>query len=184
MAFFSVNIQGQLESGMFPDGERQYCRVNIVHGPDWEILSGIEEGITQISQPCAHAAQDMLQECVWNYPLELCYKSTNVYGWPQLIVSVYGLDFMGRDVIKVWDLLHLTQPLVQGYGCMRLPLCAGRYTKYIPTITPIATTPFAALLSWLRGRRPEFIDSKFVSKGDGREGMLWFNLAAIYNQFY
>lgn len=51
---------------------------------------------------------------VWNFPLDVTYKSTNAYGWPQLVVSVYGLDYMGRDVIK-------------GYGCMHLPTCAGRW---------------------------------------------------------
>ncbi len=50
---------------------------------------------------------------VWNFPIDVTYKSTNAYGWPQLVVSVYGLDYLGRDVIK-------------GYGCMHLPTCAGR----------------------------------------------------------
>lgn len=50
---------------------------------------------------------------VWNFPLDVTYKSTNAFGWPQLVVSVYGLDFLGRDVIK-------------GYGCMHIPTCAGK----------------------------------------------------------
>jgi Ciliary basal body-associated, B9 protein len=50
---------------------------------------------------------------VWNFPLAVTYKATNAFGWPQLIVSVYGLDALGRDV-------------VQGYGSMHLPTCAGR----------------------------------------------------------
>jgi B9 domain-containing protein 1 len=169
MTFFSVNIQGQLESGLFPDSEKLYCKVSLSHGADWVIINGIEEGITQIATSCraSNGHSDIMQECVWNYPLELVYKSTNVYGdpaanyfvgWPQLIISVYGMDFMGRDVIK-------------GYGCMRLPLTTGRFTKYVPTITPCATSPFSGFLSWLVGRRPEFIDAKFVSKGDGREGI-------------
>lgn len=53
---------------------------------------------------------------------------------------------------------------------MRLPLTSGRFTKYVPTMAPVATTPFNGFLSWIVGRRPEFIDAKFVSKGDGREG--------------
>lgn len=50
---------------------------------------------------------------VWNFPLDVTYKATNAFGWPQLVVSVYGVDALGRDV-------------VQGYGCMHLPTCAGR----------------------------------------------------------
>lgn len=45
-------------------------------------------------------------------------KASNVYGWPQLVVSVYGMDYFGRDV-------------VYGYGCMRLPLHNGTYILLI-----------------------------------------------------
>jgi Ciliary basal body-associated, B9 protein len=55
---------------------------------------------------------------VWNFPLEMTWKSTNAFGWPQLAVSVLGLDALGREVLK-------------GYGCTHLPTCAGRYVGYI-----------------------------------------------------
>lgn len=74
---------------------------------------------------------------------------------------------MGRDVIK-------------GYGCMRIPLTTGRHTKYIPTVHPVATSPFNEFLSWVVGRRPEFIDAKFVSKGEGREGIVLGRLMFSY----
>ena len=91
---------------------------------------------------------------MWNFPLDVTFKSTNAFGWPQarlcsihwafarawhdraqhvhgtcqtggppshahgvavsqVVVSVYGVDALGRDVIK-------------GYGSMHLPTCAGR----------------------------------------------------------
>lgn len=53
---------------------------------------------------------------VWNFPVDVTYKATNAFGWPQLVISVYGVDALGRDVI-------------QGYGCMHLPTCAGRWEQ-------------------------------------------------------
>ena len=53
------------------------------------------------------------QALVWNFPLDVTYKSTNAFGWPQLVVCVYGSDVFGRDVVK-------------GYGCTHIPTCAGR----------------------------------------------------------
>lgn len=50
----------------------------------------------------------------FNFPLDVAYRSCNVFGWPQLVVCVYGADFRGRDVIK-------------GYGAVRLPTCIGRW---------------------------------------------------------
>lgn len=46
-------------------------------------------------------------------PLEITFKSTNVYGWPQLAVSVYGYDWLGNDVIR-------------GYGGTHVPIFPGR----------------------------------------------------------
>ena len=41
------------------------------------------------------------------------HRSTNVFGWPQLVLSVYGLTFFGRDVAR-------------GYGSIHLPTTPGR----------------------------------------------------------
>ncbi|XP_011705220.1 PREDICTED: B9 domain-containing protein 1 [Wasmannia auropunctata] len=53
---------------------------------------------------------------VWNFPLDITFKSTNPHGWPQLIMSIYGLDFFGHDVIR-------------GYGVCHLPLKTGHHEK-------------------------------------------------------
>jgi len=29
---------------------------------------------------------------VWNFPVDVTYKATNAFGWPQLILSIYGFD--------------------------------------------------------------------------------------------
>ncbi|KAL7753043.1 hypothetical protein RI367_001494 [Sorochytrium milnesiophthora] len=93
---------------------------------------------------------------VWNMPLEIAWQSTNVYGWPQLTVSLYGPDFLGRDVVK-------------GYGSCRVPREPGRHSVYVPLFTPVATTPFNGFLSWLLGTPPEFADPMFPAKSKGRE---------------
>lgn len=94
-----------------------YCKFQLLHGPDWQRLGGGQDGITQITSaastipglmPCAGAPA-----MVWNFPLDVAYRATNVFGWPQVVVAVCGADFWGRDVIK-------------GYGAIRLPTCIGR----------------------------------------------------------
>lgn len=32
---------------------------------------------------------------MWNFPLDFAYKSTNVFGWPQIVLNVYGVDSFG-----------------------------------------------------------------------------------------
>lgn len=50
---------------------------------------------------------------IWNFPIEVSFRSTNISGWPRIVLSVYGPDWLGHDVIL-------------GYGVATLPLVSGR----------------------------------------------------------
>lgn len=54
----------------------------------------------------------MNKKMVWNYPVDLTYRSLNPFGWPQLVVSVTGPDFFGRSVVR-------------GYGSVHVPTSPG-----------------------------------------------------------
>ena len=54
-------------------------------------------------------------------------RSTSPFGWPQLVVSVYGLDSLGNDVVR-------------GYGAIHVPLSAGsNYQATMPMFVPQST---------------------------------------------
>lgn len=48
--------------------------------------------------PACSAGEDRL---VWNFPLDMAYKSTNVFGWPQIVLNVYGIDGLGVRAVHV-----------------------------------------------------------------------------------
>ncbi len=73
----------------------------------------MQDGITQITRAAAGPLCCGGGALVWNFPLDVAYRTSNVFGWPQIVVCVYGADFWGRDVVK-------------GYGSVRLPACIGR----------------------------------------------------------
>lgn len=73
---FLVSVVGQIEKAHFPNYDNMYCKYTFVYGPDWEIVTGIEEGISQIAQK----SQDERQQIVWNFPLDVSFKSTNPHG--------------------------------------------------------------------------------------------------------
>lgn len=105
-----------------------------------------------MSQRCLELDQNI----VWNFPIEITFKTTNVFGWPRMALSVYGLDFLGRDVIK-------------GYGSVLLPPIPGRYNLHVDLYTPLANSNFNTFFSWLVGNPPEFYDSRIVCQGANRE---------------
>lgn len=52
---------------------------------------GFEDGITQITR-----TSDGDMQLIWNFPIEVVYRSTNAFGWPQVALSVYSVDSIGR----------------------------------------------------------------------------------------
>ena len=77
--------------------------------------------------------------------------------WNQVVISVYGLDSLGRDVVR-------------GYGTVPLPVSPGMHTRRVAVFVPRSSSKLQQAFAWLLGQRPEFVDSKFVAQGVGREG--------------
>ncbi|KAI9099794.1 B9 domain-containing protein [Phlyctochytrium arcticum] len=154
MSFFSVLLTGQIESCRYPTTGNLYCKYILTFGPDWSVVAGQDEGITQMA--LTSVTPDGERQCAWNFPIEVTLKSTNPFGWPQLIVCIYGTDILGRDVIR-------------GYGCIRIPQTIGSHNIYCPLFAPMASLPINELLSTLSGKLPEFLDPKFVAGHDSRD---------------
>ena len=149
---FYVHCTGAIESADFGDSDNLYCRYCFSIGADWGIVGGVDLGTSQMAQKSANRDQDI----VWNFPIDVTFKSTNIYGWPRMAISVAGLDFLGRDVIK-------------GYGSVLIPLTPGRHTIEVDTFVPIASSTINNIFSWLLGNPPEFFDSKIVCHGNNRD---------------
>uniref|UniRef100_A0A8V5HB00 B9 domain-containing protein 1 n=1 Tax=Melopsittacus undulatus TaxID=13146 RepID=A0A8V5HB00_MELUD len=159
---FLVSVTGQIESGRFPGFDDLYCKFCFVYGQDWVPTAGLEEGISQITSTSEVSPTTL----IWNFPIDITFKSTNPSGWPQIVISVYGPDFFGHDVVR-------------GYGAVHVPFVPGRHTRTIPMFVPESTSRLQQFTSWFTGRRPEFTDPRVVAQGEGREGKsLWAPTAA------
>ncbi len=174
---FAVQCLGQINSGYFEDYDYLYTRYIFCYGNDWEILGGIDNGLSQTAV-MNHLAHNQ-KEIVWNFPIDVTFKSTNIFGWPRLAISVYGMDMFGRDVIR-------------GYGSVLIPLQAGTHNLKVDMFKPVANSPLNQFFGWLSGNPPEvsrrhafpnhhafnihclicspqFFDARFVSQSEGRE---------------
>ena len=163
---FSMMITGQIvcaqtsTSSPLPlmNNQKMYCRYSFVYGDDWSVTSGVTEGISQIAIS-RRANADEERGClnVWNFPIEISFQSSNTYGWPRLCLSVYGIDFLGRDVL-------------QGYASILLAINPGVHTKYAKMYRPVNNgTSWQQFIAKLTGtKNPEFDDSKITARGEGR----------------
>jgi B9 domain-containing protein 1 len=116
-------------------------------------VHGLEHGISQI---CRLASGRADQTFVWNYPIDLSLKSTNAFGWPQLVISVYRINAMGKDVVCA-------------YGSIHIPTTPGRHICYLRLYRPVSSSMCQRITSWLLGSPPEFFNAKFTAQSRGRE---------------
>lgn len=152
---FVLMATGQIEAGNFEGNTSLFCRYAFAFGDDWAVVRGVEEGITQMSSASGSSADGQL--AVWNFPVDITFRATCPFGWPQLVVAVYGTDYLGNSDV------------ILGYGAMHLPMCPGRHTLRLRTFRPLASSIMGRFQSWFNGKRPEFTDALFPSKAEGRD---------------
>lgn len=106
--FFLINIHGQIESCTFPgrNYENLYCKCLLRYGPDWALVNtksknnndtndGDEKCKDKVflSQIANKRPDDILPMFVWNLPIDFTFKSSNVFGWPQIVGMIYFIQF-------------------------------------------------------------------------------------------
>ena len=85
--YFLVNVHGQIESCFFPgdDFDMVYCKCLFRNGPDWALLKDQNNNKEVFISQTATKSDDERQLFVWNLPFEATFKSTNAFGWPQIV---------------------------------------------------------------------------------------------------
>lgn len=111
---FFLYYSGTIESGDLLGENYVNVKFDIYHGSEWIPLSvdnrlpeETKTGCTQAG--CYNTLQN--QEIVWNAPFNFAFKSSNLSGWPQMILSVIAPDFLGRSKLLCYGNVHLpSQP--------------------------------------------------------------------------
>ncbi len=94
---------------------------------------------------------------MWNFPIEVVYRSLNPYGWPQLVLTCSGKDFLGRENNYA-------------YGCTHIPTIPGRHERLIRMFAPVSSSWLVRMLAWLSGTYAEYISApKTLAEAEGRE---------------
>nr|CAH7749488.1 unnamed protein product [Callosobruchus chinensis] len=142
---FLVCISGQIEwiDVLAPAGSSWHCRCDFFSGPDWKIIGGLEAGLSQI----AHVAHNG-DKVVFNFPIEIQFKSTNPYGWPQIILSIYkGMQ-------------------LAGYGRVHMPIKVGSHELDVALSKPQSSSMLGYIASFF-GYQPELLQPKMLATTAG-----------------
>lgn len=149
-AGFVLLISGQIADAEVPSTGRAYCKFQLLHGEDWQKLGGAQDGITQITRASGQ------RRLAWNFPVDVAYRATSAFGWPQLVLCVYGADWAGRDVLK-------------GYGAVHVPTSIGRFDLKVHLFRPLSATWLQQCFGWATGMPAELADPRLPALADGRE---------------
>lgn len=161
---FRLVLNGEIESAEMGSGGHGplMCIFSMQHGPDWTLISGVPDGITQLACASVPASSFVtswrggLAEVVWSFPLGMVYKSTSPFGWPRIVLTVYGTDLCNRRVVK-------------GYGSVHVPCQPGKHTRTIRLYCPLSSSPLTRLLGALFGNPAQLVDPRILAGTDGRE---------------
>ena len=148
-----LDIQGVIKEGTFPEGDQIFCKYDIVYGKEWKVISGQDSGQSQ------HACLGEGSTCyfVWNMPFQIRLNSENISNWPQLVISCYYPDFLGREILKA-------------YGTCYIPTTNGIHERTLSMFCPISSYSFNTVMEILFGQKAELINApKILAEGDGRE---------------
>lgn len=63
---------------------------------------------------------------VFNMPLDVCFKTTNLHGWPRVVISVYGENGL-QSLLQARPV-----PIPLGHGSALLPVAPGLHSKAVP----------------------------------------------------
>ncbi|KAI9589946.1 hypothetical protein GQX74_008114 [Glossina fuscipes] len=163
-SFFNLYVTGQIESATFPLGPETseiFCRYEAIAGKDWELMSGIRNGITQSA---SNRKSSFNEPIAINMPIELTYQSTNPFGCndsfinhsgPQILISIYGTTFWGIDVSLGYSRVHV--PVFGNGNCKSI----SQMLK-APILRPRCTNMMSDFIRWLTGRNPELKDPKIL----------------------
>jgi len=173
---FTVIVNGQIEFAEYPGASSLACAYQFVYGPDWEVVrvtgesASLESGMTQIAQRSTGCKSTY----VWNFPIEIVFKTTNPWGWPKIVCSL--CEVKGKNKMPIC-----------GYGWTHVPTFAGRYVNTVRLFAPRASSLVQSIMLAVQGKTPEFVNPTFAADGEGRECTycaLSYLLLIIINTYY
>jgi len=171
-----VHVHGTIKAAMLAEGDNVFLRAQFTYGPDWQIIAGSEQVLTQVA---LHAAP---HGAVFNMPLDVAFQTTNLHGWPRVVVSVFGENGL-QSLLQSRPV-----PIPLGHGSALVPVTPGSHTKVVPLYRPLAskTGPLAwleRLLRPLTGEYPDYYDHRFVGQGDSRMVTRVESMGEVYLDF-
>ena len=109
-----VHVNGTLQGVIIGENPAHlFVRAHFTYGSDWTIVAGAEQVLTQV------AIHEQPGGAVLNMPIDVCFRTTNLHGWPRIVLSVYGESGL-QSLLQSRPV-----PIPLGHGAALLPVVPG-----------------------------------------------------------
>ncbi|KAF4529859.1 hypothetical protein B566_EDAN017680 [Ephemera danica] len=138
-----VHIIGQLIGAQGFPNLNLFCKWEIKCGGGWKVVSGLQEGQTQVDHPSFE------EFAYWCHPIDIHFATKGIQGWPKVHLEVYQEDSYNRSELV-------------GYGCCHIPSSAGTHQVTCATWRPLGSTR-DRLRQYFVGGGPQLTNPDLVS---------------------
>ena len=145
-----LSVQGTIDICDTTRAPDLYCKYGFSMEGEWEQILGFSAGISNSSHMTG------TNPAVFNHPFQVTMSSPSPFGWPQLVLAVYGINRFGNDQIV-------------GYGATHVPMQPGKHVVEVPLFAPKPESVFQRIRTFFTGLFPELIDCNMVASGKERE---------------
>lgn len=141
-SFFTLVVSGQIQAASLPEYDNLYCKYAFEAGPDFVLLEGVEEGISQFAKGVTST---------WNFPLDIACtpvssREIDELLWMATIACECVWIRRVRKRCGAWVRKHADPD-----NCREVYLTNDSHTEYVPLFVPVATSPFNTFYAWLTG---------------------------------
>ena len=123
--FPEVHVIGEIVGGS-GFGAGVTCKFELDWGDGWECIEGADADGGVSGQTHTDYPIDGTDMAVWAHPIDAHFGTSNVQGWPKILLQVWKLDGDGR--------MHL-----EGYGFCHVPTSPGHVEVEVQTWRPLGT---------------------------------------------
>ena len=103
---------------------------------------------------------------LWEHPVDVHFSCASLTGWPQLLVTLWRQDSMGRNEVC-------------GYGGARIPACSGLHQLELACWRPEGSLLQEVSAAFLGGGLPHLTDSTMVAHPEGRRHAIATSSAGV-----
>eukprot|EP01063_Lacrimia_lanifica_P016421 TRINITY_DN2298_c1_g1_i1.p1 TRINITY_DN2298_c1_g1~~TRINITY_DN2298_c1_g1_i1.p1 ORF type:complete len:201 (+),score=87.14 TRINITY_DN2298_c1_g1_i1:55-603(+) len=170
-----LHIVGQLSHARNFGKGNLFILWEVVTGSHWEHIEGNEQGQTHVIE-----SEDPAFGAILAHPIDVHFRTSNVQGWPKLVVHVWHQDAYGRK-----DFV--------GYGVAYLPCFTSGFCDElveVQTWTPVAPSFMEQLRTMFLGGAAQLKDDNLVHKIENRyrlrtmpSGQVYFRLSLLTQYF-